>query len=282
MSKIEYGIPHLIPANLIDFFPVPKKSCKGKDLYEVLKEHGVKYLRKEPKFNSKESAIIRSIPRLLETYDALFFKLNSLDRLGHEYGSLSDAVKQRVHYFDGLLRRLVETLDKDVVLIVMSDHGMVPVNHTFDITGFLDSRGFEYGRHYISFVGATYVSLWFKNEKCRDAIVKELNKLEVGSFLTLEDKVRLGIDKIGKEYGEEIFVSEEHNVFFPEFYHVRRPSKGMHGYAFSSYDSPIFLMYGDAPASFRKDKINFIDIMPTLLHLLDLPIPSSVEAKSLL
>ena len=281
VSKVEYGTPHLIPASLIDFFPVPKKSCERKDLYEMLREHGVKYLRKEPKLNRGESAIIRSIPKLLETYDALFFKLNSLDRLGHEYGPLSDAVKQRVSFFDDLLKELVGALDKNVVLIVMSDHGMVPIMRSFDITSFLDRKGFEYGRHYISFVGATYVSFWFRDEKYRDAIVEELDKLEVGRFLTFDDKVRLGLDNIGKEYGEEIFVSEEHNVFFPEFYHMRKPPKGIHGYAFGKYDMPIFLTYGDVPISLKKDKIDFIDIMPTVLRLLDLPIPSSVEAKSL-
>jgi predicted AlkP superfamily pyrophosphatase or phosphodiesterase len=282
VSNVEYGTPHLIPADLIDFFPVPKKNCKRKNLYEVLREHGIKYLKKEPKFYSGESSIIRSIPKSLNNYDALFFKLNSLDRLGHEHGPLSDAVKQRVRYLDGLLRGLVGALDKDVTLIVMSDHGMVPVTRSFDLTGFLSHKGFEYGRHYISFVGATYVSFWFRSENYRDAIVKELNTLEVGKFLTFADKVRLGIDNIGREYGEEIFVAEEHNVFFPEFYHRRQPPKGMHGYAFGKYDMPTFLIRDDVSTTLRKDKIDFIDIMPTILRLLDLPIPSYVEGKSLI
>jgi predicted AlkP superfamily pyrophosphatase or phosphodiesterase len=281
-GRVEYGIPHLIPADLIDLFPALKKRDKRKGLYDVLKEQDIRYLRKEPKLNSCESSMIRSIPRLLETYDVLLFKLNSLDRLGHKHGPLSNTVRKRVGYFDSLTRKLVGTLESDVVLIIMSDHGMVPVMCSFDITGFLARKGFEYGRHYISFVGATYVSLWFGNEEYRAAVVKELGKLEVGKFLSSKDKLNLGINNIGREYGEEIFVSAEHNVFFPEFYHVRKPPKGMHGYAFGKYDMPIFLMHGDVKISTKKEKIDFIDVMPTILRLLDLPIPASVEAESLI
>lgn len=282
VSNVEYGTPHLIPANLIDFFPVPEKSCKRKELYEVLREHGIKYLKKEPKFNSAESSIIRGIPKLLRNYDALFFKLNSLDRLGHEHGPSSDAVKHRVRYIDELLRGLVGELESDVVLIIMSDHGMVPVMRSFDLTNFLSGKGFEHSHHYMSFVGATYVSFWFRSEKYRDAIVKELNRLEVGKFLTFDDKVRLGIDGIDREYGEEIFAIKEHYVFFPEFYHLRKIPKGMHGYAFSKYDVPIFLMHSYLATNQRKDKIDFIDIMPTFLRLLDLPVPSYAEGQSLI
>jgi predicted AlkP superfamily pyrophosphatase or phosphodiesterase len=282
VSNVEYGIPHLIPANLIDFFQMPEKYYRGKNLYEVLREHGIRYVKREPKLNIAESSTIRSIPKLLESYDFVFIKLNSLDRLGHEYGPLSEAVRRRVKYLDGLLRWLVGALDNDVVLIIMSDHGMTPVMCSFNLINFLRSRGCEYGRHYMSFVGATYASFWFLNQNYRDAIVEELSRLKIGKFLTLDDKVKLGIDNIGEEYGEEIFVIKEKNVFFPEFYHVRKPSRGMHGYAFGKYDAPIFLMYGGISLNLKIGNIDFVDIMPTILQLLNVPVPSHVEGVNLL
>ena len=280
-SNVEYGTPHLIPANLLDSFPV----CKGdkrRNLYKVLRHHGIKYLKREPRLNILEYSLIKNVPKLLRNYDALFFKLNSLDRLGHERGPLSDAVKNRVRYLDGLLRRLYEELENKATLIIISDHGMVPVVYKFDLISFLRSKGFEYGNHYMAFVGATYTSFWFKNKEHRDAILKDLTTLNVGRFLSSDDRVRLGIENIGREYGEEIYVAEEHNIFFPEFYHRRNPPKGMHGYAYGKYDNPVLFMCSDSTINLRKDKIDFIDCMPTILRLFDLPIPQYVEGHSLI
>lgn len=284
IKRVEYGVPHLIPVCLIDLFPhvEPKKTYKQVSLYEVLREQGIKFVEKMPKLNITESVILRRIPRLLKRYDALFIKLNSLDRLGHKYGPSSDIVKRRVRCLDELLRHMVKALDKDATLIVMSDHGMVPVMHTIDLIDFLKHKEFKFGHHYVGFIGATYASFWFKQEEYRNAVKKELSALGVGRFLTFNDKLKLGIDGIGKEYGEEIFAIKEHYVCFPEFYHWRRPPKGMHGYAFSKWDMPIFLMHSDLAITQRKNKIEFIDIMPTIFQLLDLPVPSYVEGQSLI
>ena len=268
LAGIEYGTPHLIPADLLDAFLIPKISFKRKSLYEILEENGIKYLRKEPKLNSSEAVLIKKIPKLLKNYDALFFKFNSLDRLGHKYGPLSNVVRQRVTFLDTLIRELVSRLGKNAVLIIMSDHGMVPVTHHFDLTGFLKSKDFEFRKHYMAFVGATYASFWFRDKKYGDAIMEKLRTLEVGRFLTLDDKVRLGIDNIGREYAEEIFAVKEGNVFFPEFYHARKCPQGMHGYAFSKYDMPIFLIRSDKCIGIEAKIINFVDIKPIILRLL--------------
>lgn len=100
--------------------------------------------------------------------------------------------------------------------------------------------------------------------------MQELSTLKVGKFLTLNDKVKLGIDNTGREYGEEIFAVKECNVFFPEFYHARKHPKGMHGYAFSKYDTPIFLMCSDKCIGIEANIINFVHIKPIILRLLDL------------
>jgi hypothetical protein len=165
----------------------------------------------------------------------------------------------------------------------MSDHGMTPVTHHFDLIGFLTKRGFKFGNHYIAFVGATYTSFWFKNEQYKEKIVNELSCIEAGQFLNAKDKINLGINEIGMNFhGEEIFAAKEHYVFFPEFYHVRRPPKGMHGYTFSEYDMPIFLMNSDVISGPGDKMINFTHIMPTILNLLDLLSPSSIQGKSIL
>jgi hypothetical protein len=154
---------------------------------------------------------------------------------------------------------------------------MTPVTHHFDLIGFLTKRGFKFGNHYIAFVGATYTSFWFKNEQYKEKIVNELSSLKVGQLLNVRDKIKLGINGIKMSvYGEEIFAAKEHYVFFPEFYHIRKPPKGMHGYAYSSYDMPIFVSAGGTlNGNMTKRITRFIDLPLTILSLLSLPISSS-------
>lgn len=281
--RIDYGIPHLIPPNLLSFFPVPKSNFSRETLFDVLKKNEVRYIRKEPKLNRSEYSLIRSVPNLLKDCDFVFLKLNSLDRIGHKYGPLSQEVKQRVKYFDNLLKELVSKLDEDTVLIVMSDHGMVPTFSTHNLIGFLKDRGYEYGRDYVAFVGATYTSFWFNDKEIKQAIEKDLGTLEFGRLLTFYDKMKLGLKSLGTEYGETIFVNNEHSVSFPEFYHRRKFPAGMHGYAFSKYDSSIFLLYSNNLGTAQNiGNIDFVDIMPTILRLFNLPIPSCVEGQSIL
>jgi predicted AlkP superfamily pyrophosphatase or phosphodiesterase len=280
--RINYGIPHLISANLLDFFPAPESNFSRENLFDVLRKNGVQYIRKDPKLSRSESSLIRSVPDLLRDYDFVFLKLNSLDRIGHKYGPLSDEVRQRVKYFDGLLKELFGKLATDVVSIVMSDHGMVPVFSTHDLLGFLEGKGHKFGRDYMAFVGATYTSFWFNNQEIKQAIKEDLHTLEFGRLLTFDDKVKLGLNSIGTEYGEAIFVNNDHSVSFPEFYHRRKPPAGMHGYAFSKYDSPIFLLHSDLEGARNIGNIDFVDIMPTILRLFNLPLPSYVEGRSIL
>jgi hypothetical protein len=271
LARIDYGTPHLIPPEYIDVFPVPKLSFNRKSLYQILNENYVKYLKKEPKLTISEGALIKYIPKFLMKYDAVFLKLNSLDRLGHKYGPLSNKVKKRVKYFDRLIGELFPKIGKNVTLIIMSDHGMTPVTHHFDLIGFLTKKGFKFGNHYIAFVGATYASFWFKNEQYKEKIVNELTHLKVGQLLSINDKIKLGINEIGMNfYGEEIFAAKEHHVFFPEFYHVRRQPKGMHGYASNTYDTPLFLLYGDVTIKLKRNRIDFVNMLPIVLELLDL------------
>jgi len=210
------------------------------------------------------------------------FKLNSLDRLGHMYGPSSAQIEQRVKYLDEQLNTLFNKLDKNVVFIIMSDHGMVPVLSKNDLIGFLNKRGHTMGLDYFAFVGATYTSFWFRNEDEKNSIISDLNKLSFGKVLSNEEKSKLGLCNLGYEYGEIIFVNNDSSVTFPEFYHKRSFPKGMHGYAFSKYDSPIFLLHNGQYNSQNTITINFVDILPTILKLFDVPIPPNLDGKALL
>ena len=279
LNNVSYATPHLIPANLIGTFPVIWRDKKWPSIYDLLREHKLKCARYEPKLTFTENNLLRNIPKMMTRLDGLFVKLNSLDRLGHKYSPNSINVRNRVKYFDKAIRRLLKEMPRDTTLIIMSDHGMTPISKTINIMGCLSDNDFEFGRHYAAFVGATYVSFWFKNDFYKQRILSLMSSLDIGHFLTAEERVNAGIDKVGRAFGEEIFVAKEHEVFFPEFYHRRAPPKGMHGFASCAYDAPVFMIYDDLFIELKEKTIDFVDIMPTILKLLHLPIPQHADGK---
>jgi hypothetical protein len=284
MFKREYGTPHLIFSNLLSYFSVSKRPLNHKTIYQLFNENNLQYVWIEPKLSFSEPGIFRKIPNLFSHYDVIFTKLNTLDRLGHKYGPESRIVQKQVEKYDNEVKSLIRKLSAKAIVILMSDHGMVPVYDSFDLIGFLGNEGFSFGQHFIAYIGATYVSFWFNNEKTKSDIICLLNSLKIGKVLNIEEKRLLGIDLLGIENGEEIFVFFEHTVCFPEFYHVRSYPKGMHGYAFSSYDSPILQIYGDLEDRIRlpEKTLQFVDIMPTILTLQDIPIPAYIEGHSII
>jgi predicted AlkP superfamily pyrophosphatase or phosphodiesterase len=280
--KVGYGIPHLIPAKYLKYFPAVDNDFPDSNLFKALEGHGIKILRREPKLNRSEAKLIKSIPNLLINYDLLLFKLNSLDRLGHKFGPLSQQVKDRVKFLDGLVKELVTNLPKDIELIIMSDHGMVPVHKSNDLIANLENKHYTFGLDYFAYVGATYTAFWFKNEAIRQKMERDLNTLDFGRVLTSQDKQELGISNVGLEYGELFFVNNEHTVSFPEFYHTRKMPAGMHGYAFNKYDSPIFILLNSSKKVHKVDEIKFVDIMPTVLDIFGVSLPEGIDGKSIL
>jgi hypothetical protein len=280
LFRIKYGIPHLIPPALLDYYPIVDYHFEQQNLFNLLEQNGVNIIKKEPKFNRSEASVLLKVPELLTHYDIVLLKLNSLDRLGHLHGPLSSQVEKRIQYLDGLIKSLFDKLSEDISIIVMSDHGMVPVHTTHDLIGILKDNGHILGKDYFAFIGATYTSFWFKDHKTKDAIEQNLNMLEFGVVLTPEQKVQLGLNNLEYKYGETFFINKEGTASFPEFYHIRKPPAGMHGYAFCKYDSPIFLLR-DKPDNHLETRINFVDILPTLLKLYNVAPPLNLDGKAI-
>jgi len=290
------GIPNLIPVELVDFFDTKEEKRLTEEnpvrgittLFDQLREHNVKYLTTGLYESIFERWIVRKALKAMdEDYRFILLKLGSLDRLGHKYGPESKELTRKLGEVDTMVREVVEKgteSGETVRFVIFSDHGMTPIKGHVDLLGLLKRLPVKIRQDYIVFLNSTVASFWFNNEKAKDIIVEELGKIEPGIILDNARLKELGVDKIGTEYGDLLFALKAGNVFFPDFYRKRKPPKGMHGYAFSTYDKPPFIIYSP-DTSYRLQpavKAELIDVMPTILDLLNLPAPSTCEGKSLL
>lgn len=290
LFKQKYGTPNIIPPDLIDYFELKLKNSYTENrplgnivtLFDQLRNYEKKFyvLGLSASIYDPTS---KDILRLLKKdYDLFLVKFNSLDRLGHKHGPGSKIIQKRIKEIDNIIREIIESNSRDDIdFIFFSDHGMVPVSETINIFDILDKLSVKIIDDYILFIGSTVISFWFKNDNARKIIMNALKYANFGNIITEGQLNDFGISNV--ENGELIFILEEGKVFSPDFYRVKVPPKGMHGYAFQKYDTPILSICTHDPSIIFENRDTYhIDIMPTVLELLGLPIPSTCEGKSLI
>jgi hypothetical protein len=240
----EYGTPHLIPSKYLEYFATYRHESRDvPDLFQILGKHGVRSAWIEPKLNSMERQVLRNTVNLFRKSDLIVLKLNSLDRLGHKYGPLSTEVRERVKYLDGIVEEAISMLQSKInnfSFIIMSDHGMTPIEKTINIEEILEKETrIKPLRDYIPYIGSTFASFYILNKKAEGTINEILQSIgEYGKILSEEEEL-LGINR--ELYGHIIFVLNEKIVFHPNFFQKREIPRGMHGYAFPNYDNALFI-----------------------------------------
>jgi hypothetical protein len=241
----EYGTPHLIPPKYLEYFATYNHKDKSiPDLFQILEEHGIRSTWIEPKLSFMERRILKNTINLFKRYDFIVVKLNSLDRLGHKYGPLSIEVEERVKYLDSIVEGAINILLNQInnfSFVIMSDHGMVPVEKIVTIDEMLDKEiRVKQLKDYIPYIGSTFASFYILNKKAQSVIIELLQSLtEYGKILSEEEEETLGINR--ELYGHILFALNEKIVFQPNFFQKKDVPKGIHGYLNVTYDSAIFI-----------------------------------------
>ncbi|TIB11692.1 hypothetical protein E3P89_02174 [Wallemia ichthyophaga] len=75
--------------------------------------------------HSVDAGVKEHLPRLMaHGYDAIFGHFLGVDHVGHRVGPAHAVMRMKLEEMDAVLRRVVDTLDDDTLLVVMGDHGM--------------------------------------------------------------------------------------------------------------------------------------------------------------
>jgi predicted AlkP superfamily pyrophosphatase or phosphodiesterase len=294
--------PNLIPYNLIRYFrPRLRKNYvehgalgQVRTLFDELRRHNIKYyvsgicptlfeIQRALLFEEKIAANL--IKNFEKDYRLYIVKFSSLDRLGHRFGPQSEEVRNKISQLDNILREVMVAAKElgEFHFIMFSDHGMSPVTERVNLNDLLHILPIKMINDYLVFVNSTVACFWFNNQKAREIVLNAFEDANFGFFLNEAKLRQLEIDCVGPEYYELMFALKEGYVFFPDFYRKRTPPRGMHGYAFQSYDSPFLLLYSpNHLLSCQKNaEARHIDIMPTVLDFLGVPSPGC-QGESLL
>jgi predicted AlkP superfamily pyrophosphatase or phosphodiesterase len=273
-------MPNLIPPNMMHLFQYKAwNSTVLPTLFETVRKAGIHI----EDFSHYSDAGLKKAAKYLRDIRSpslVYCKFDSLDSLGHNYGPTSFKVQERLLLFDKLVATLLNSISDRVFLIFFSDTGMVPVKGYVDILSMLTKLPLKICKDYILFVDSTIVRFWFKNQNTKQRIQIFLSEIKQGKVLESSTLRSLHVP-YSIEYGDLVFALDEGYVFYPDFFRSHQKVRGMHSYYAVTYDNPVLLFYPSDILRKGASLVRHIDIMPTVLSLLGIDIPDTVEGISL-
>jgi len=175
---------------------------------------------------------------------------------------------------------------RGIGFMLLSDHGMEPIDRTIDLAGALRALPVRPGG-YDLFVENSKATFWFHDDVARGAIVAHLAARDEFDLLDWQALARYGLQFADNRYGDLYCYPRPGATFFPNDFHqplaslvmaltdrqqrqrLRTPwHQADHGYL-SEHDSEIgVLVLAEDGYEAAAGEIALIDIAPTLLALL--------------
>jgi len=226
-------------------------------------------------------------PRMITMY------FSDMDDVGHGYGPLNDdQLSERLVRLDhelGALFEGVKSLNKDVTIIIVSDHGMADVplenyialdNITAGISGKVVNSG-------------ALAHIYLDNPKEKAKVIELLKKKETG--FTVFDPAAGDYYKDVSVYGDRIgdvilladlayyfMENEEYREVIGRRMRIDDTSvRGTHGYS-QEYQEMHGIFYAQGPhlkSGMTIDSFDNIHIYPLICKILGLPIPEGIDGQ---
>lgn len=210
-----------------------------------------------------------------------YFFLGSIDAYSHKYGQDAPETIERLHNLDRLVQAQYDAYRRrvsDFDVFVFSDHGHIPSEGRVDIHDAFRRHGYNLSR-WIHLIESNYARFWFRSDDERAVAERILSTIEQGSVLTQQDYRRYHLEMPDNRYGDLVFHLEPPYLFTKTIWGFNRGQRSMHGYRPDYPDSDgIFL---SQRRLLGGSHVELVDVLPTLLDSLGLPVPDYVDGRVL-
>jgi hypothetical protein len=182
--------------------------------------------------------------------------------------------------------------------VVLSDHGMEPVERVVDLRKVLDGLDLP-ADAYDVFIENSKATLWFHDDAAAASIVECLGSSHLGTLVQRPEMRRYNLLFDDNSYGDAYFYAQLGSTFFPNDFHqplaslVRTISdrqqrrrfrvpwhQADHGYLPDNDCEIGFMVLAEDGYEATDEPVALIDLAPTLLDLLELPRPGSMKGRS--
>lgn len=207
----------------------------------------------------------------------LFIYIDDLDGVGHAQGVGSKQWFEKLSMIDvnlSYLYRLLRKLAKSLCLIVFSDHGMCNTDEIINVEELLQKYGLKNSILY--FIDATLAFIWIDNYSHKELVLRIIDKKMRGKAKVFDVETskdilqRYGVYFKNREYGDIIIQTEPCKEFFPNFYSITKPLKGLHGFWPDEDVQRAYIIMSSSDSNYDTFKLRHIkDIRNFLLSLIN-------------
>jgi len=286
-----------IPFHLLKYFNFPMrvrmdgdKFVKSQSLFDILRANERTWLFHGAPCNKVDiqSVVQRVEQDLHPPLSFAFLHVGDLDHVGHKDGPDSTdrrAIQKEVLRGVEAICGIAHKRFSQVHIVIMGDHGMMTVSRHLDIWNKLKRLPLKLEKDYLVFLDSTMARFWFFSDKAEKIIVDMLSDLDSGYILNQAEKDKYHLNYSHNKFGDIFFLVDPGTLIFPNFYQNKKPVKGMHGYAPETLEqqSALFIHSPKIKKSRRIEKpVDMRRVFPTVLDLMDLPVPVGTTLKSLL
>jgi hypothetical protein len=141
-------------------------------------------------------------------------------------------VSEQLLFYEQRLRHVFRTAQERwgwVRLMIFSDHGMTPIQHTFDLIREVEGLDLRIPEDYLPAYDSTMARFWVENERAESQLRHRLDDLPCGRLLSAQEIEHLGLAFDDTRYGHLIFLMEPGTLICPSDM-GRIPFAGMHGF----------------------------------------------------
>jgi len=200
------------------------------------------------------------------------------DGAAHREGPDSDAARASLLRQDRALAHLVEGLDSrdafaSTILLIVSDHGMLPVSEVVDLNALLRDVGVR--ARVLGGGGFAIVSPYDESDSV-DRILTEAKALGFSAFR--RGSTPAGMPASNPRFGEVVVVAPVGRAISGR---SGPPMRGSHGYLPGEPGMGALLVAvgGEIPPGRHLGETKMLDVAPTLLAWLGIPIPDWMEGR---
>jgi hypothetical protein len=196
-----------------------------------------------------------------------FLYLSEMDRFLHGHCEADAELDRQLDSYAERLRAVFEAaraVDPDASFTVLSDHGMTPVGHTYNLVAEIEQLGLTMPEDYLAVYDSTMARFWFFSSRGRQAITERLGSVSCGRILGDDELRDLGILFPDGRYGELVFLLEPSWLIGgSDFSGPGWTPAGMHGYHPDDRHSDAILLSNRQPAA---DVRTIADVYPLMIE----------------
>lgn len=239
-------------------------------------------------------------PELLASGSTLeFLEMYALDLFQHWHLDDDERMRECLRKTDEFVARLLEGCGQSgQTLVLLSDHGQEPVNHSIPLLPTLRGSGVP-RTSYSFYCELACARLWFHTNQARETLLPTLRQLRFCTLLHFSEMHQYDVAFEDASYGEYYLMADAGSIFFPhDFYQplanlylgLFGPSqrsrifnplhRGNHGYLPHYPSEKGFLVIADKAIQPTRDHMSLIDFAPTMLSYVGAAKPAHMAGCS--